>query len=141
MVSSTCVLPEALTGQDAGLIAIWASVIVGSSVVAASRTAVRAATGLFCSAMTRTPSRAAADSVPCTWKAWPNSAMPSTSTTSSGTMKANSTALAPRSSRSRIFMSHHLPGVQRRSGPPGGRPLRRNSRDSTQWVPISRRRC
>ena len=87
------------------MIAIWASVMAGSRDGAALRTASRAAAGSFCRAITRTPSRAAADSVPCTWKARPNSAMPRTSTMSSGTMKANSTAVAPRSSRSRFSSS------------------------------------
>src|SRR3954469_18214267 len=96
MVTRTLVLPP-VAGQVAGVMTIWAFVMVGLSEVAAFCTAVRAAAGLFCSAIVRTPSRAAAESVPCTWKAWPNSATPSTSRTSNGTINANSTALAPRS--------------------------------------------
>src|SRR5688500_384722 len=91
-----------MVGQVAGVIAICASVTPGSSDVAALRTAARAAAGSFCRAISRTPSRAAADSVPCTWKARPNSAMPSTRRISSGRIMANSTADAPRSSFSRL---------------------------------------
>src|SRR4051794_29136427 len=105
--------------------AICASVSRGSSEEATDRTMVRARAWSFCSAMVRTPSRAAAERVPCTWKAWPNSAMPTTRTISSGRTRANSTALAPRCSRSRcrmvilLFCSYPLPGpdVPRRSGP------------------------
>src|SRR5690242_8381414 len=107
---------------------IWASVTPGSKVEVALRTAARAAAGSFCSAMARTPSRAAAESWPCTWKAWPNSTMPTTRRTSSGTISANSTALAPRSSRSRRrSMAVLLPGVDVGAAqrPEGGGPLRR----------------
>src|SRR5215212_5012635 len=112
MVRRTVVLPRT-SGQAPGVIVIWASVTAGSKVEVTSRTA----------------ARAAADSWPCTWKAWPNSMMPTTSATSSGTISANSTALAPRSSRSRRRdIEDLLPGVgvgacaaQR----PGGGPLRR----------------
>src|ERR687894_1590800 len=107
MVTRTFAGGVLVVGQAAGVTVICAFVIAGSSVGAASRTAVRAAAGSFCSAMTRAPSRAAADSVPCTWNACPNSAMPSTRTSSSGTTIANSTAPAPCSSRSRV-----------RTGPP-----------------------
>src|SRR3954454_16290834 len=59
--------------------------------------------------------------------------MPSTSTMSSGTMKANSTALAPRSPRMRFFIPHltALPGVRRRSGPRVRGPLRRTAATRT----------
>src|SRR4051794_32780825 len=135
MVSRTEVEPP-VCGQVAGVMTIWASVSAGSSDVAALRTAARAAAGSFWRAMMRTPSRAAAESVPDTWKARPNSAMPRIRTISSGRMKANSTAVAPRSSRNCFFMcvpsssplggaDRSAPCVQRRSGPPSWGPLRR----------------
>src|SRR4051794_34054978 len=100
MVRRTVVLPPT-AGQADGVITICASVTAGVKVEVALRTAARAAAGSFCRAIVRTPSRAAAESWPFTWKAWPNSTMPITSTISSGTISANSTALAPRSSLSR----------------------------------------
>src|SRR5690349_22711622 len=134
MVRRTEVEPP-VCGQVAGVMTIWASVRAGSSDVAALRTAARAAAGSFCRAITLTPSRAAADSVPETWKARPNSANPRIRTISSGRMKANSTDVAPRSSRKCLFMCVLLLpvsavtaatlSVQRRSGPPAGEPLRR----------------
>src|SRR3954452_6716099 len=126
MVRRTAVSPPPVVGQDARaapvrasmkVMRIWVLVIAGSSEAAAFRTTSRAPAWSFRSAIARTPSRAAADNVPCTWKAWPNSAMPRTSMMSSGTIKANSTALAPRCSRRRrLIRAHHLS-------------LRRNSRD------------
>src|SRR3954447_53696 len=135
MVSRTAVLPAPVVGQVVAvlpttLIEICASVMPGSSEEAACRTTALASTGSLRSAIARTPSRAAADSVPCTWKVWPNSAMPSTSRRSSGTMKANSTALAPRSSRSRAAIpAHHLSSCSGAAAPRRAGPLRRNSRD------------
>src|SRR3954447_11814735 len=107
--------------------AICRSVIAGASEEATERTMALACTWSSCRAIVRTPSRAAAERVPCTWKARPNSAMPMTRTISSGRMRANSTALAPRCSRSRCCIvvlppwSCPLPGpdVHRRSGPTG----------------------
>src|SRR5688572_19352669 len=131
MVRRTDVLPLLSTGQDAGVMAIWASVTPGSSEAAALRTAARAAAGSFCSAISRTPSRAAAESVPCTWKARPNSAMPITRTMSSGMIIANSTAVAPRSLRirSRILLTSVLDRSCRTAAqrPPRGEPLRRGA--------------
>src|SRR4051812_48055853 len=121
MVRRTVVLPPT-AGQADGVITICASVTAGVKVEVALRTAARAAAGSFCRAIVRTPSRAAAESWPFTWKAWPNSTMPSTSAMSSGTISANSTALAPRSSRSRRRDTEDLlPSWMRarRSGPRG----------------------
>src|SRR4051812_15093702 len=104
MVTRTYVLPMPVDGQV--VMVIWVSVRPGFRDDAAFLTTERAAAASFCSAIARTPSRAAAEMVPCTWNPRPNSAMPSTSTMSSGTMKANSTALAPRSPRMRLFIPH-----------------------------------
>src|SRR4051794_11304375 len=130
MVSRTRLLPLPAVRQDCASIVIWASVMAGFSEDAALRTTALASTGSLRRAMARTPSRAAADSVPCTWKACPNSAIPSTSTMSSGTIKANSTAVAPRSLRSLSRITAHLlrigllssmgTDVQRRSDPDVG---------------------
>src|SRR5215207_828913 len=109
MVRRTEVLPPLVVGHEAGVIVIWASVSPGSSEAAAFLATLRASDGLLRRAIARTPSRAAADRVPCTWKACPNSAIPRTRTMSSGTMKANSTALAPRSFRRRFHIRAHLP--------------------------------
>src|SRR3954470_10245403 len=123
MVTRTLVLPP-VAGQVAGVMTIWAFVMVGLSEVAAFCTAVRAAMGSFCSAIARTPSRAAAERVPCTWKAWPNSAMPSTRRTSSGTINANSTALAPRSPGRRRVIRATSSVCSGAAVPPWGPPRR-----------------
>src|SRR4051812_30347840 len=138
MVRRTAVSPPPVVGQDgraapvrASMKAtrIWVSVISGFSEAAAFRTTSRAPAWSFRSDIARTPSRAAADNVPCTWKAWPNSAMPRTSMMSSGTMKANSTALAPRCSRRRLLIRAHHLSLCRGAAAPRTGPLRRNSRD------------
>src|SRR4051812_1571696 len=100
---------------------ICVSETAGSKVEVAVRTAARAAAGSFCRAIVRTPSRAAADNWPCTWKAWPNSTMPTSSASSNGTISANSTALAPRSPVRRRDIGDLLPRHvrARRSGPRG----------------------
>src|SRR3954451_25464006 len=138
MVRRTAVSPPPVVEQDARaapvrasmkVMRIWVFVISGLREAAAFRTTSRAPAWSFRSAIARTPSRAAADNVPCTWKAWPNSAMPRTSMMSSGTTKANSTALAPRCSRRRrLIRAHHLSLCRGAAGPRTG-PLRRNSRD------------
>src|SRR3954468_8386793 len=131
MVTRTYVLPMPVDGQV--VMVIWVSVRPGFRDDAAFLTTERAAAASFCSAIARTPSRAAAEMVPCTRNPRPNSAMPSTSTMSSGTMKANSTALAPRSPRMRFFIPHltALPGVRRRRGLRGGAELRRTAATRT----------
>src|SRR3954452_16175112 len=147
MVRRKAVSPPPVVGQDARAAPVRASmkatricvlVISGFSEAAAFRTTSRAPAWSFRSAIARTPSRAAADNVPCTWKAWPNSAMPRTSMTSSGTMRANSTALAPRCSRRRLLIrAHHLSlcrgAAAPRTGPrrpaPSPRAASPNSRD------------
>src|SRR4051794_20026099 len=138
MVRRTAVSPPPVVEQDARaapvrasmkVMRIWVFAISGLSEAAAFRTTSRAPAWSFRSAIARTPSRAAADNVPCTWKAWPNSAMPRTSVMSSGTMKANSTALAPRCSRRRLLTRAHHLSLCRGAAAPRTGPLRRNSRD------------
>src|SRR4051794_12679166 len=90
-----------VTGHAAAEMAICPSVSDGLSDEATERAIARAWPGSFCRAIVRTLSRAAAESVLCAWNARPNSAMPRTSRIRSGTTRANSTALAPRWSRSR----------------------------------------
>src|SRR5215218_3517698 len=103
--------------------------MLGLRDVAASLTAAFAAAGSFCRAMTRTPSRAAAESVACTWKARPNSAMPRTRAMSSGTMRANSTAVAPRWSRNRFLMVLTASPCAATQRPPGREAAAPYSRD------------
>src|SRR5215218_2674250 len=129
MVSRRGVLPAGSGGQVAGGVLILASVTPGCSGAGAVRTAARAAVGSFCTAISRTPSRAAADSVPCTWKARPNSAMPRTRTMSSGTMRANSTAVAPRWSRNRFLMVLTASPCAATQRPPGREAAAPYSRD------------